>query len=80
MIVQSFNGWINEKGGNDMDIAAASMSLSQMQVSQQASISVMKMAMETGETQMNSVVEMAATSSAPVSPNPYVGQNLDLTV
>ncbi|MBC3803296.1 putative motility protein [Acetobacterium fimetarium] len=63
-----------------MDIAAASMSLSQMQVSQQASMSVMKMAMETGEVQMDSVVEMAATSSAPVSPNPYVGQNLDLTV
>jgi hypothetical protein len=68
-----------------MDIAAVSMGLSQMQVSQQASISVMKMAMETGETQLNNVVEMATASTTPTAgggpaPNPYIGQNLDITV
>lgn len=34
-----------------MDIAALSMGLSQMKVAQQASMSVMKMAMDTGQTQ-----------------------------
>jgi ribosomal protein L21 len=41
-----------------MDIAALSMGLSQMKVAQQASISVMKMAMDAGQTQMNDMVQM----------------------
>lgn len=40
-----------------MDIAALSMGLSQMKVAQQASISVMKMAMDSGQTQMNDMVK-----------------------
>jgi len=66
-----------------MDIAAVSMGLNQMQVSQQASISVMKMAMETGTEQMTDMVKMVETSSAPVlnnSPSPYIGRILDITV
>jgi hypothetical protein len=34
------------------------MGLSQMKVAQQASISVMKMAMDAGQTQMNDMVQM----------------------
>lgn len=68
-----------------MDIAAVSMGLSQMRVSQQASLSVMKMAMDTGTEQMTDMVKMLETStvSAPVgspSPSPYIGQMLDVTV
>lgn len=68
-----------------MDIAAVSMGLSQMRVSQQASLSVMKMAMDTGTEQMTDMVKMLETStaSAPMgspSPSPTIGQMLDVTV
>lgn len=68
-----------------MDIAALSMGMSQMQVAQQASLSVMKMAMDTGTEQMTDMMKMVETStaSAPVAgpaPNPYIGQMLDVTV
>lgn len=43
-----------------MDIAAMSMSMAQSQVQQQASISVLKKAMDSTEVQMNSIVEMLA--------------------
>lgn len=45
-----------------MDVAAASMSLSQASVMQQASISVMKKAMDSTESSMNAVLEMAPPS------------------
>ncbi|MDO9492024.1 YjfB family protein [Acetobacterium sp.] len=68
-----------------MDIAALSMGMSQMQVAQQASISVMKMAMETGTEQMTDMMAMVETS-APVaavagpSPDANIGRLLDISV
>ena len=68
-----------------MDIAALSMGMSQMQVAQQASLSVMKMAMETGTEQMTDMIAMVETST-PVasvsgpSPDPNIGQLLDISV
>lgn len=43
-----------------LDIAAMSMSMAQAQVMQQASVSVMKKAMDNTETQMNGIIEMMA--------------------
>lgn len=65
-----------------MDIAALSMGMSQMQVAQQASISVMKMAMETGTEQMTDMVAMVETASpvAGPAPDPNIGQLLDISV
>ena len=68
-----------------MDIAALSMGMSQMQVAQQTSISVMKRAMETGTEQMTDMVAMVETST-PIasitgpSPDPNIGQLLDIRV
>lgn len=68
-----------------MDIAALSMGMSQMQVAQQASLSVMKMAMETGTQQMTDMIAMVETSAPSVSvagpsPDPNIGQLLDISV
>ncbi|HHV96228.1 MAG TPA: putative motility protein [Clostridiaceae bacterium] len=63
-----------------MDIAALSMGLSQMKVAQQASISVMKMAMNTGQTQMNDLLKMMQVNTKVMeqSVNSYVGSNIDI--
>ncbi|MEW9124846.1 MAG: YjfB family protein [Thermotaleaceae bacterium] len=65
-----------------MDIAALSMSLSQMKVAQQASISVMKLAMDAGQTQMNDMVPMVQenTKMMEQSVNPHLGKNLDISL
>jgi ribosomal protein L21 len=65
-----------------MDIAALSMGLSQMKVAQQASISVMKMAMDAGQTQMNDMVQMVQenTKMMEQSVNPNLGKNLDISL
>ncbi|AOY75674.1 YjfB family protein [Clostridium formicaceticum] len=65
-----------------MDIAALSMGLSQMKVTQQASISVMKMAMDAGQTQMNDMVQMVQenTKMMEQSVNPHLGKNLDISL
>ena len=68
-----------------MDIAALSMGMSQIQVAQQAGLSVMKMAMETGTEQMTDMMAMVEAST-PVasavgpSPDPNIGQLLDISV
>jgi hypothetical protein len=69
----------------NMDIAALSMGMSQMQVAQQASISVMKMAMETGTEQMTEMMAMVETSTPATAvsgpaPDPNIGQLLDISV
>jgi hypothetical protein len=69
----------------NMDIAALSMGMSQIQVAQQASISVMKMAMETGTEQMTDMVAMVETAPpaaavAGPAPDPNIGQLLDISV
>ncbi|MDD3840943.1 MAG: YjfB family protein [Clostridia bacterium] len=63
-----------------MDIAALSIGLSQMKVAQQASISVMKMAMNTGQTQMNDLLKMMQVNAKVMeqSVNPHVGSYIDI--
>jgi len=63
-----------------VDIAALSIGLSQMKVAQQASISVMKLAMNTGQTQMNDLLRMMQVNAKVMeqSVNPHVGSNIDI--
>ena len=65
-----------------MDIAAISMMLSQTKIQQQAGISVMKMAMNTGENQVNELIEMLqeTTKALENSVTPYLGRNIDITL
>ena len=56
-----------------MDITALSMSLSQMKVANQASISVLKLTMDTAQEQMEDMTKIMEQSV-----NPHVGSNLDL--
>ena len=66
-----------------MDIAALSMGLSQMKVAQQASISVMKMAMDTAKGQASDLASMLESSTTKVSDNsltPHLGRNIDTSV
>lgn len=58
-----------------MDIAGASMVMSQSKVMDQASIAVMKIAMNTGKENAQAMTDMLERS---VSPN--LGQNLDIRV
>lgn len=65
-----------------MDIAVMSTMLSQAKLQQQASISVIKMAMDTGKAQANGVVEMMQESSKTMeqSIDPNLGANIDTRV
>ena len=66
-----------------MDIAALSMGLSQMKVAQQASISVMKRAMDTAKGQASDLASMLERSTTKVSDNsltPHLGRNIDTSV
>ena len=66
-----------------MDIAALSMGLSQMKVSQEASISVMKMAMDTAKGQASDLASMLESSTTKLSDNsltPHLGRNIDTNV
>lgn len=66
-----------------MDIAALSMGLSQMKVAQQASISVMKMAMDTAKGQASDLSSLLESSTTKVSDNsltPHLGRNIDTNV
>lgn len=58
-----------------MDIAGASMVMSQSKIMDQASIAVMKIAMNTGKENAQAMTDMLEKS---VSPN--LGQNLDIRV
>lgn len=63
-----------------MDIAALSMGLSQMKIQQEASMSVMKMAMDSAKGQANDMTKMleANTKMMEQSVNPNLGGNLDI--
>ncbi|MBU5255691.1 YjfB family protein [Tissierella praeacuta] len=63
-----------------MDIAALSMNLSQMKVAQQASISVMKMAMDTAKVQSVDLTQMLEDNMKIIeqSINPYLGKSIDI--
>ena len=65
-----------------MDIAALSMSLSQMKVSQEASISVMKMAMDSVKGQAVDMAKMlqANTKMMEQSVNPHIAGNIDISL
>lgn len=65
-----------------MDIAAMSMALSQMQLQQQVSTSVLKMAMETPEAQLDKLVQSMEVSARAMehSVTPHLGANLDVTL
>lgn len=65
-----------------MDIAALSIISNQAQVQQQASISVMKMVMDSSTEQTQSMLEMASgmTNTLELSVNPQLGSNLDISV
>ncbi|MFV2046302.1 YjfB family protein [Metabacillus sp. YM-086] len=64
-----------------MDIAIMSMALSQGQVQQQASMSVMKMAMGDGKQQGDALQKLMSTTDASVIQRvaqPQLGGNIDL--
>lgn len=64
-----------------MDFALMSMALSQSQVQQQASISVMKMAMGNAEQQGEAIQKLLGTTDASViqhAAQPHLGGNIDL--
>lgn len=58
-----------------MDIAGVSMAMSQSKVMDQASIAVMKMAMNTGKENAQAMTDMLERSASP-----NLGQNLDIRV
>ena len=60
-----------------MDIASLAMVMSQAQVMQDASVAVLKMAMEGPAEQMADV--MAALQVMENSVNPHIGGNIDVT-
>ncbi|MSU00115.1 YjfB family protein [Tissierella pigra] len=63
-----------------MDIAALSTELSQMKLAQEASISVMKMAMDISKVQAVDLTQIleANTKVMEQSITPHVGQNIDI--
>lgn len=63
-----------------MDISSLSTSLSQIKVSQQAGISVLKMAMDTGQSQMTDMLKIleANTKIMEQSITPNLGGNIDI--
>ena len=65
-----------------MDIAALSMGLGQMKVAQQASMSVMKMAMDTAQGQTTDLTQMIETNTKIMeqSVTPYLGGNVDINL
>ncbi|MFB5660992.1 YjfB family protein [Alteribacillus sp. HJP-4] len=66
-----------------MDIAAMSMAMSQGKVKQQASLSVMKKAMDTGEQQsefMNKMLASSGTQAVQQAAEPHKGASFDISI
>nr|WP_295975619.1 YjfB family protein [uncultured Bacillus sp.] len=66
-----------------MDIALLSMALNQGQIQQQATISVMKMAMGTAEQQGQALRDLLSTTDAAAiqrAAQPHLGGNIDVSV
>ena len=64
-----------------MDIAALSMALSQMNVRQEASVSIMKKTMDQAESNGQSIVKLIQESSVKdmeQSVRPHIGSQLDM--
>jgi len=63
------------RGADSLDIAALSSGLSNIQVSQEASVSVMKMAMDTATMQSNELTKMMEQSVTP-----HLGASVDISL
>lgn len=65
-----------------MDIAALSIGLSQMKVAQEASISVMKMAMDTSEAGVADLLQVLEVNTKIMeqSINPHIGGSIDISL
>lgn len=65
-----------------MDIAGLSMGLSQMKVAQEASVSIMKMAMDTVKGQNVDLAKMLEINTRIMeqSVNPNIGGNIDISL
>ncbi len=65
-----------------MDIAALSMNLSQMKVAQEASVSVLKMAMNSMKGQSIDLTDMLKVNTKIMeqSVNPHIGKNIDIKI
>lgn len=65
-----------------MDIAMLSMAVSQVKVQQQASISVMKMAMDNASQTTQALTEMMGQSASAMEHSviPHLGGNIDISV
>lgn len=63
-----------------MDIAAMSSMISQSSIQQQASLSVLKLSMESAETQAANLTQMISDSSKSMelSVSPHLGANIDI--
>lgn len=63
-----------------MNIPSLSTSLSQMKLSQEIGVSVLKMAMDTGQSQMNDILQVleANTKIMEQSITPHIGGNIDI--
>lgn len=61
-----------------MDIAALSIAMNQSQVKQQASLSVMKSAMNAAETNAAGLIEMMNKATGQEAPHPYLGGRVDM--
>ena len=63
-----------------MDIAALSMGLSQMNLGQEVGTSLLKMAMDTGEQELNDILQMVDGNVKIMesSINPHIGGNIDI--
>jgi hypothetical protein len=68
-------------GGDRMDIASLSMNLSQTKIMQDASLSVMKISMDTTKTNAAGLTEMLSqTKDLEMSVQPNLGGNLDIRI
>lgn len=65
-----------------MDIAAMSIVLSQARVQQEAGISVMKLAMDSGKASSEGMTQLMTdmTKAMEQSVNPHLGGNIDLSL
>jgi hypothetical protein len=65
-----------------MDIAALSMGLSQMKVAQEASVSVLKMAMDTAKVQSVDMVQLIESSIKTMesSVSPHIGGSINISL
>ena len=62
-----------------MDIAALATTASQARVNNQASILVMKKAMDTASDQSQGLLALMSTSSTPSISLPHLGNNIDIS-